>query len=89
MEAQLPENIGLHGLRHSVGSHMAMNGASINEIMEVLGHRQTSTSMRYIHFAEKARSTLAERSASVAVAGLKGSTEKADVLPLPAKRGAA
>ena len=68
---------------------MAMNGASINEIMEILGHRQTSTSMRYIHFAEKARSTLGERAASVAVAGLKGSTEKADVLPLPGKRGAA
>jgi len=88
-EAELPENIGLHGLRHSVGSHMAMNGASINEIMEILGHRQTSTSLRYIHFAEKARSTLGERAASVAVAGLKGSTEKADVLPLPGKRGAA
>ncbi|TYC62104.1 DUF4102 domain-containing protein [Zoogloea oleivorans] len=77
-EAELPENIGLHGLRHSVGSHMAMNGASLNEIMEILGHRQASTSMRYIHFAEKARSTLGERAASVAVAGLKDSTKKPD-----------
>ncbi len=88
-EAELPQNIGLHGLRHSVGSHMAMNGASLNEIMEILGHRQASTSMRYIHFAEKARSTLGERAASVAVAGLKGSTDKADVIPLPKKDSAA
>lgn len=88
-EAELPEDIGLHGLRHSVGSHMAMNGASLNEIMEVLGHRQASTSMRYIHFAEKARSTLAERAASVAVAGLKDSTQRAEVVPLPSRKDAA
>ena len=88
-EAQLPEDIGLHGLRHSVGSHMAMNGSSLNEIMEVLGHRQASTSMRYIHFAEKARSTLAERAASVAVAGLKDSAQRAEVVPLPARKDAA
>lgn len=88
-EANLPENIGLHGLRHSVGSHLAMNGASINEIMEVLGHRQTSTSMRYVHFADRSRSTLAERAASVAVAGLADSTQKADVVPLKKGKNAA
>ena len=88
-EAELPQNIGLHGLRHSVGSHMAMNGASLNEIMEILGHRQASTSMRYIHFAEKARSTLGERAASVAVAGLTDSTQKADVVPLKRDKNAA
>jgi len=88
-EAELPQNIGLHGLRHSVGSHMAMNGASLNEIMEILGHRQASTSMRYIHFAEKARSTLGERAASVAVAGLTDSTQKADVVPLKKDKNAA
>lgn len=88
-EAELPPNIGLHGLRHSVGSHMAMNGASLNEIMEILGHRQASTSMRYIHFAEKARSTLGERAASVAVAGLTDSTQKADVVPLKNGKNAA
>ena len=66
-----------------------MNGASLNEIMEILGHRQASTSMRYIHFAEKARSTLGERAASVAVAGLTDSTQKADVVPLKKDKNAA
>jgi integrase len=63
-EAKLPA-IGLHGLRHSLASHMAMNGAQASEIMTQLGHRQLSTSQRYIHWAEDARQALAEKAASV------------------------
>lgn len=81
-EAKLPGNLGLHGLRHSIGTHLAMAGASAVELMEVLGHKQISTTLRYVHFVERTRSTLAERAASVAVAGLKGQTEKAAVLPI-------
>lgn len=78
-EAKLPENLGLHGLRHSIGSHLAMAGASAVELMKQLGHKQISTTMRYVHFAEDARSTLADRAASVAMAGFNGQTEKAGV----------
>jgi integrase len=42
-EAELPDDLTLHGLRHSVASHMAMNGAQVAEIMTTLGHRQLST----------------------------------------------
>jgi integrase len=49
VEAQLPTGIGLHGLRHSVASHLAMAGAEAAEIMTALGHRQLSTATRYIH----------------------------------------
>lgn len=69
-EANLPANLGLHGLRHSIGTHLAMAGASSVELMETLGHKQITTTLRYIHFAEQARSTLAERAASVAMAGM-------------------
>ena len=69
-EAGLPDGIGLHGLRHSIASQLAMAGAGAPEIMTALGHRQLSTVQRYIHFAENARSALAERAASVAVAGM-------------------
>lgn len=69
-EAGLPEGIGLHGLRHSLASHMAMAGAQAAEIMTALGHRQISTSQRYVHFAEDARRALAERAAAVAIAGM-------------------
>ncbi|MAW82463.1 MAG: hypothetical protein CMI63_19680 [Parvularcula sp.] len=60
-EAKLPEGIGLHGLRHSLATHMAMQGAQAAEIMAALGHRKLSTSQRYIHYAEDARAALAER----------------------------
>jgi integrase len=69
-EANLPEALGLHGLRHSIASHLAMGGAQAPEIMTVMGHRQLSTVQRYIHFAESKRQALAERAASVPLAGM-------------------
>lgn len=69
-EAGLPEGIGLHGLRHSVASLMAMDGAQASQIQAVTGHRDIRMVQRYVHFAEQARSTLAERAAAPALAGL-------------------
>jgi site-specific recombinase XerD len=54
-EAKLPPTLGLHGLRHSIASHLAMSGAQAPEIMTVMGHRQLSTVQRYIHFAASTR----------------------------------
>lgn len=68
--AELPEGIGLHGLRHSLASHLALGGAQAAEIMAAMGHRQMSTAQRYVHFADKARAVLAERAAAPALAGL-------------------
>ena len=87
-EANLPDNLGLHGLRHSLASHLAMAGASAVELMEAMGHKQVSTTQRYIHFAERARSTLAQRAAAMAVAGMAeaaGKT-KAEVVPMKKRR---
>lgn len=88
-EAKLPANLGLHGLRHSIGSHLAMAGASAVELMKQLGHKQISTTLRYVHFAEDARSTLADRAASVAMAGLKGNTKKTNVTKMRKKSNTA
>ena len=74
-EAELPSSLGLHGLRHSIASHLAMGGAQAAEIMTAMGHRQLSTVQRYIHFAASARQALAERAASVALAGMAASGE--------------
>lgn len=84
-EANLPDNLGLHGLRHSLASHLAMAGASAVELMEAMGHKQVSTTQRYIHFAERARSTLAQRAAAMAVAGMAEADgkKKADVVQMP------
>jgi integrase len=79
-EAGLPEDIGLHGLRHSTASHLAMKGASAPEIMAVLGHRQLSTVVRYIKFAEDARAALAERAAATALTGM-AQIKQADSAP--------
>lgn len=69
-EAGLPDGIGLHGLRHSMASHLAMNGAAAAEIMTALGHRQLSTAQRYIHWQQDARAALAEKAAAHVVAAM-------------------
>lgn len=83
-EAGLPEGIGLHSLRHSLASHMAMTGAQASEIMTALGHKDMRTSAKYIHWAQDARQAIAEKAATVALAGMAASSgdEEAEVVPL-------
>ncbi|MEQ8166948.1 MAG: site-specific integrase [Alphaproteobacteria bacterium] len=69
-EAKLSEGIGLHGLRHSLATLLAVGGAQAAEIMGALGHRNMATSQRYVHMADKARAALAERAAAPAIAGM-------------------
>jgi integrase len=73
--AGLPASLTLHGLRHSIASHLAMGGATGPEIMAAMNHANIATSQRYIHFARDRKNVLAERAASVATAGLAASRE--------------
>lgn len=73
--AGLPAGLTLHGLRHSIASHLAMGGATGPEIMAAMNHANIATSQRYIHFARDRKNALAERAASVATAGLAASRE--------------
>lgn len=41
-----------HDLRHSAASELAMNGASLAEIMQFLGHKSPQMAMRYTHLSE-------------------------------------
>ena len=41
-----------HDLRHCCASYLAMNGASLGEIAEILGHRTLSMVQRYSHLSE-------------------------------------
>jgi hypothetical protein len=60
-----------------------MGGAQASEIMTALGHKQLSTSQKYIHWAQNARSTLAEKAAATALAGMAAAKGKpAKVLKL-------
>ena len=42
-----------HDLRHSTASYLAMNGASLAEIAEVLGHKTLQMVKRYSHFSKQ------------------------------------
>lgn len=41
-----------HDLRHSAASYLAMNGASLAEIAEILGHKSLEVTRRYAHLSE-------------------------------------
>lgn len=41
-----------HDLRHSAASYLAMNGASMTEIAEILGHKTLQMVKRYAHLSE-------------------------------------
>jgi integrase len=46
------QNFRFHDLRHSAASYLAMNGATLAEIADVLGHKTLSMVKRYTHIGE-------------------------------------
>ena len=46
------EDFRFHDLRHSAASYLAMNGASLAEIADVLGHKTFQMVKRYAHLSE-------------------------------------
>ncbi|MCA3640437.1 MAG: site-specific integrase, partial [Methylobacterium sp.] len=50
-----------HDLRHSTASYLAMNGASLVEIADVLGHKTLQMVKRYAHLSESHVKELVER----------------------------
>lgn len=45
------EDFHFHDLRHCFGSWLAMNGTALKSIMELMGHRTVSMTMRYAHLS--------------------------------------
>jgi len=55
------ENFKFHDLRHSAASYLAMNGATLAEIAEVLGHKTLQMVKRYAHLSDQHVSSVVER----------------------------
>jgi integrase len=56
-------NFRFHDLRHTAASYLAMNGASLLEIAEILGHKTLSMVKRYSHLTRKHTAQLMEATA--------------------------
>ena len=46
------EDFKFHDLRHTAASYLAMSGAGLREIGDILGHKSISMTMRYSHLTE-------------------------------------
>lgn len=47
--AGITKNITLHGLRHSIATHLLENGMKLEQIRQFLGHSSMQTTQRYTH----------------------------------------
>lgn len=61
MEKTQLEDFCFHSLRHSCASYLAMNGASLAEIAEVLGHKTLAMVKRYAHLSESHTASVVSR----------------------------
>ena len=55
------QNFRFHDLRHSTASYLAMNGASLLEIADILGHKTLQMVKRYSHLSEDHKAAVLEK----------------------------
>jgi len=63
LKAGLAGSFRFHDLRHTAASHLAMSGASLIEIAEILGHKTLAMVRRYSHFTQAHTAGVVERMA--------------------------
>jgi len=54
------ENFRFHDLRHTSASYLAMNGASMGEIADILGHKTLQMVKRYAHLSDAHKRSVVE-----------------------------
>jgi len=59
--AKLDSHFRFHDLRHTAASYLAMNGATLLELSELLGHKTMSMVKRYAHLTEQHLHNVVER----------------------------
>jgi integrase len=55
------ENFRFHDLRHCAASYLAMSGASLAEIADILGHKTLAMVKRYAHLSDSHKFTVVDR----------------------------
>jgi integrase len=60
-EAELPQGLVLHSLRHSIGTAGIVAGMSTAEVGKMLRHRNIAVTQRYVHLAEASQTRLPDR----------------------------
>lgn len=51
----------IHDMRHTIASHIAMNGGTLLDIAEILGHKSLTMARRYSHLTKKHTAELLNR----------------------------
>jgi len=59
-KAQIP-NFRFHDLRHTAASYLTMNGSPLNEVAEILGHKDINMVMRYAHLSPQHSAKVIEK----------------------------
>ena len=59
------EDVRLHDLRHTFASYAVMQGVPLPTVARLLGHRQVSMTLRYVHIANRDVEVAAERIGTV------------------------
>jgi integrase/recombinase XerD len=57
VRAELEKNITLHGLRHSIATHLLQSGMDIEEIAKFLGHSSLASTQIYTHVINEKQET--------------------------------
>jgi integrase len=55
------EDFRFHDLRHCAASYLAMSGASLSEIAEILGHKTLAMVKRYAHLSDSHKHAVIDR----------------------------
>ena len=68
------EDVRLHDLRHTFASHAVMQGTPLPVVAKLLGHSQTTMTLRYAHTGDRETEAAAERIGTV-ISGLLGDSQ--------------
>ena len=71
LEVSGVQNLRFHDLRHTVASHIAMNGGSLLDIAQVTGHKTMQMVKRYSHLTQKHTAKLLESTTEIMFSQIK------------------